>query len=642
VAEHSPPIGQAPRVLLGSGGGPGRFRLSPFEFITLGAIVLVSAFIGYSAYARVTDLNAVPPPAPTYLPAFRTTLTSAVSSTGSVASTQQVSLNFDIGQGTGKIQQFFVRLGDRVTAGQPMAKLDDTDLAKTLTSAKSNLASAQSRLAAVTSPTTADVAAAQQAVAAAQNQVLTAQNNLQKLRNPTPADVASAQQAVTSAQQGLLTAQNNVTTAQNAITTAQGTIVTAQNDLTTAQIAASSAYSALQTAYSQVVSSLCTQYVPGVPSPGSIAPVVTLPVYAFPSSNPTTSGTTPQNLPVPPYANQINTPNCSTSVGAYNSAANSHNTAVATLNSRTTALQKAQNDANNGNLQNNVTQARAGVDTAQANIQAAQTKYSALMNPLQSDIDAAQASLNSAQASLTSAQARQDALFKPTPDQVLPLQAQVDQAQAQVSTAEKNFQNATIIAPFDGQISQVTGDIGTLVTANTTVFILLNQTRLRIDASVDQADVSGLRAGQVANVTFDALPGRTFQATIVAIGLTPQIQQGVVSYTVQLSLDTTTLQPPLPAPGMTALINVVTQRLDNVLAVPTRAIRRAAGRASVTVRKADGTDEVRQVVTGATSGQLTQITSGLTEGEQVLISGTRTATSTAALPGGIQVPPPGR
>jgi RND family efflux transporter MFP subunit len=218
----------------------------------------------------------------------------------------------------------------------------------------------------------------------------------------------------------------------------------------------------------------------------------------------------------------------------------------------------------------------------------------------------------------------------------------VDQAQAQVSTAEKNFQNATIVAPFDGQISQVTGDVGTLVTASTSVFILLNQQRLRIDASVDQADVSGLRTGLVANVTFDALPGRTFQATIVAIGLTPQVQQGVVTYTVQLSLDTTNLQPPLPAPGMTALINVTTQRTENALVVPTRSIRRAAGRASVTVKKPDGTEETRQVVTGVSSGQLTQITSGLTEGEEVLFSGTRTATSNTQLPGGIQVPPPGR
>ena len=63
----------------------------------------------------------------------------------------------------------------------------------------------------------------------------------------------------------------------------------------------------------------------------------------------------------------------------------------------------------------------------------------------------------------------------------------------------------------------------------------------------------------------------------------------------------------------------------------------------MTVKKADGTDETRTVTTGASSGQLTQVTSGLAEGDQVLFSGTRTATTTAALPGGIQAPAaPGR
>src|SRR6185436_8836627 len=157
--------------------------------------------------------------------------------------------------------------------------------------------------------------------------VLVAQNNLQKLRNPTPSDVASAQQAITSAQQGLITAQNNVQTAQNAITTAQATVTQAQNDLTTAQISAGSAYSALQTAYSSVASSACTQYVPGVPPPGSIAMTATLPAFAFPAIAPTPSFN-PSN-PQPPYANNIGNPNCSTSINGYNGAANTHNTAVA-------------------------------------------------------------------------------------------------------------------------------------------------------------------------------------------------------------------------------------------------------------------------------------------------------------------------
>src|SRR4029453_7761108 len=111
--------------------------------------MLIAAYVGYTAYAKATDLNKTAPPSNTYLPAFRQTLTSTVSSTGTVAATQQVSLNFDIGQGTGKIQKFFVGLGDKVVAGQPLAKLDDSDLTKPLTSSQSNLSAANARLAAV-------------------------------------------------------------------------------------------------------------------------------------------------------------------------------------------------------------------------------------------------------------------------------------------------------------------------------------------------------------------------------------------------------------------------------------------------------------------------------------------------------------
>ena len=132
--EQSPPIGQRPRLLLQGGGGG--FNLSPFEIISLLVVLAVTIFGGYTAYARFTDLNKKPPAAQTFAPAVRTTLTSSVSATGTVQSSQQVSLTFDVGQGGGKIKEFLVKLGDQVTAGQALAKLDDTDLAQSLKSAE--------------------------------------------------------------------------------------------------------------------------------------------------------------------------------------------------------------------------------------------------------------------------------------------------------------------------------------------------------------------------------------------------------------------------------------------------------------------------------------------------------------------------
>jgi multidrug resistance efflux pump len=318
---------------------------------------------------------------------------------------------------------------------------------------------------------------------------------------------------------------------------------------------------------------------------------------------------------------------------SYNSAVNSYNNALAAQTKADLAVKTANQGLNNGSLQ-------GAVNTAQLSIQTANQKSLALINPLASDVNAAQDSLDSAKASLVSAKARRDQLSKPTPDQILPLQATVDQAQAQVSTAEKNLDAATISAPFDGVVSQLNGDVGTLVTASTVVFILLNPNGVRIDANVDQVDINNLKLRQTANVTFDALQGRAYQAIIAAIGLTPTIQQGVVTYNVTLSVDTTRLAAgvPVPAPGMTAAISVTTSRTDNALVVPNRAIRRVGARATVTVKKADGTDEARTVTTGATNGTLTAVTTGLQDGEEVLISSATTARSNTALPGGIQVP----
>jgi hypothetical protein len=141
---------------------------------------------------------------------------------------------------------------------------------------------------------------------------------------------------------------------------------------------------------------------------------------------------------------------------------------------------------------------------------------------------------------------------------------------------------------------------------------------------VDQAYISSLQVGQPAAVTFDALQGRNYTATVSAIGLTPTTQQGVVSYVVTFAMDTGSLPQgtPIPAPGMSSQIRVTTTRTDNALVVPSRAVRRIGQNQTVTVKTADGGTEQRTVTTGTTNGTLIQITRGLDDGEEVLVSTT--------------------
>ena len=147
------------------------------------------------------------PAPPTYLPAFRTTLTSTVSTTGTVQASQQVTLTFGT---TGKIKEFLVGLGARATAGQPLARIDDAELRQVLQSAETSLASAQARLNAALQPKETDIAGAQQSLVAARGQVATAQQNLNDiLAKPTLSDVSTAWQAVLTAENALQTARES-------------------------------------------------------------------------------------------------------------------------------------------------------------------------------------------------------------------------------------------------------------------------------------------------------------------------------------------------------------------------------------------------------------------------------------------------
>ncbi|HXH22538.1 MAG TPA: efflux RND transporter periplasmic adaptor subunit [Dehalococcoidia bacterium] len=612
---QAPPLGNRTRLLLQ--GGSASFRLSPFEGVVLLAVLAAAMFGGYNAYARLTDLNAPVESPPVYFEAQRTTLTSTVSTTGTVQSSQQVTLTFGT---TGKIKEFLVGLGAQVKAGQPLARIDDTDLQQAVRSAQSNLDSAQARLNAVLEgPSTTDIASAFQSLNNARGQLATAQQNYADLKaKPTATELATAQQ-------GLLQAQNALQTANDNLLKAQNDLATAQADLAAAQATAAERLSRARDDWDAASAALsaCT------PSAGvSLPSMPPRPVEGVPPSTASTlvAGACTSPAAVTAY-NQAAT--------AYNTSANSYATALTNVTQKQTALLNAQTLLNSGNLQRSVQSAQLGLQVAQQKLIDTQA------GAKPSELDAALRAIDTAQAALDAAQARYDDLFKPPkPETVLPLQASVDQAKTQLESARQNLAAATIVAPFDGVISSLSGEVGSQVSANTPVFILLNPRLIRIDANVDQADISNLKVGQTATATFDALQGRSYQATITAIGLTPTTQQGVVTYVVTFGVDTSRLPEgtPIPAPGMTASLTVTTDRVENALVVPARSVRRVGRTSMVTVKTEQG-DEQRTVVTGTTNGTLTQIVSGLTDGEKVLYSTgtaapTRTTTGTGTFGGG--------
>jgi len=117
-------------------------------------------------------------------------------------------------------------------------------------------------------------------------------------------------------------------------------------------------------------------------------------------------------------------------------------------------------------------------------------------------------------------------------------------------------------------------------------------------------------------VSIDSLTGQRLTGTVSEIDTVSTVVSNVVTYNSIISFDSV---PAAVKPGMTANVSVVTASQDNVLSVPSAAISTTGGQSTVTVR-VNGKDEVRTVETGLKGDGTTEISSGLNEGDQVVMS----------------------
>jgi HlyD family secretion protein len=143
-----------------------------------------------------------------------------------------------------------------------------------------------------------------------------------------------------------------------------------------------------------------------------------------------------------------------------------------------------------------------------------------------------------------------------------------------------------------------------------------------------EPDAARAQPGQKADVTFDALPGVRLPATVVAVAPEPTVIQNVTNYFVTLNLDQ--LDPRLRA-GLTANAEIVVAEVRDALVVPNAAIQRTGEQTFVTVLLDDGTQRRVPVQTGLVGDTTTQVSGDLKPGDRVVLP-------TVGAPGG-QPPP---
>lgn len=152
--------------------------------------------------------------------------------------------------------------------------------------------------------------------------------------------------------------------------------------------------------------------------------------------------------------------------------------------------------------------------------------------------------------------------------------ANIQQRQSALEQAQVELARTQIRAPIDGVVIERQVDVGQTVAASMqapTLFRIANDLRdIRVEASVDEADIGQVKSGQVVSFTVDAYPERKFTGDVEVVRLAPEIAQNVVTYTVTILARNEDMSL---LPGMTANIEIVTGRRENVLRVPNEAIR---------------------------------------------------------------------
>jgi RND family efflux transporter MFP subunit len=209
-------------------------------------------------------------------------------------------------------------------------------------------------------------------------------------------------------------------------------------------------------------------------------------------------------------------------------------------------------------------------------------------------------------------------------------QATLDNAKLEVEQAQRNLENAKLVAPYDGVISAVNYGIGD--NASGTAVTIVDLSLLQVKVTVAEVDVAKIKLGQTATMTLDALPGKTYNAKVIAISPVGTVTSGVVNYTTTLEI---TDADGSIKPGMTANLTIEVERRDNVLLIPTRAVQTKGNQKIVTVQL-KGQSVTKVVAVGLSNDTYVEITDGLQEGDVVVINQTTTKSTTTG--GGIGIP----
>ncbi|MFH1657067.1 MAG: efflux RND transporter periplasmic adaptor subunit [bacterium] len=519
-------------------------------------IVIILAFVAYQAFFKKAE------PEYNLSEVERGSLTRKVSETGIVKKGEKISLSF---KNPGRIEKIYVSVGDKVKAGQSLAKQETTQSQIKLQEAEAALALAEAQLSKLLNGATAEeIKIAQTTVDNAKVSLQSTEQNL--------ADVKSI------AQENL---EQDYEDGLNSLETAYLKIYNASNELNSLQrtyFYGNDQESLIVKEKNTTVKNTATAIL----------------VYVNTANNdPSTENTDKALIEMKAALNKTYSDLqivrnvfeeityrdviSATDKSAIDTQKTNINTSLASIVSsqQTIASTKLTNESNINTAQSQVVTAQGTLKSAQDNLALT------LANPQQADID-----LN---------------------------EAKIQQAKSNVNLLKNQIEEAILFSPTDGQITAVNRKVGEMATDG--LISLIPAVPLQVETNIPEVNIGKVKVGQPTEITLDALEETIFTGRVIKIEPTETILQGVVYYKIYSSFESDEEQV---KPGMTANVDIIIDTRENVLIVPQRAVIEKDNKKFVRIPSGDGYTE-REVQTGLRGSQSDiEIISGLEEGEKVI------------------------
>jgi len=217
-------------------------------------------------------------------------------------------------------------------------------------------------------------------------------------------------------------------------------------------------------------------------------------------------------------------------------------------------------------------------------------------------------------------------------------QLSVQQRENTLADAREKLADYTIRAPFDGVIAQVDAKKGEAVSSATTIATLITKQKIA-EVSLNEVDAAKVKVGQKATITFDAVADLSITGEVGEMDTLGTVSQGVVTYNIKIVFDT---QDDRVKPGMSASVSIITDIRQDVLLVANSAIKSLGNtyyvempsEAVITTDSTSGVvlkNVLRQqtVEIGLANDSMTEVTSGLVEGDQIVVRSVSPSSSSA-------------